>query len=552
MARGVLGKSRPAPQMQGISKPVLNYTNALPRDDLREISHGVSYSRPMHQVTRVEQRRGLPGGRNPQRKPEAPAPGFDFRITEPPAEVMLASATDHRVDESMIGIALGSPRLLETHNLATKKQQVPPPTLWNTERPLSLQRKSSKWRKIGGLFKAKSAMASNANKPFYQVRTEKEGPLQGSTHSIDYESQQRAGTRAEPIENTEVWPCLVPEQEAIMRQQGPYKREMPGSLLQVEIPTVEMERYSVMFGGLLDNSRPSLLNRRSKTLDNVAIPSREASSPLGAPRRRATSPARPRSPNFTLFPMPPTISKASKILGTQNLPQAPDSLRKAQPPLGEPYHGSASDEDSSNTLTAPIPPKQASHRSQASMTSFLSSTSIGTDDETLLIHKIEPVRTFAGMEPPRWDSLNRKAPALAENLEHTPTKNLTISTRELRTGSASTGSTTSSSLILSPLNSTRTGASVSPVGNKVKPAFPPPPRTYAPGEDPIPTIEVSVARSVSVSKGKKQMLVPVRTRASQFNPNERLVPRQAKTPHVTGGEYGHRPGFSQDVHIEMA
>ncbi|KAL2848265.1 hypothetical protein BJX68DRAFT_267708 [Aspergillus pseudodeflectus] len=549
MARGILGKSRPSPEAQSISKPVLKYTDALPRNDLREIEGGISYSRPIHQVVKAEQHPGTSARRSPKRKTGALTPGFDFQITVPPAEASFApSETDHALDESMIGIALGSPRLLESQLSTTQGQRNPPPTPPDVESPSSaLQRKSSKWRKIGGLFKAKSAVAPNVNKPFYQVRAETERPSQGSSHSIDYKSRQRAGSKTEPIENTELWPCLVSEQEAIMQKQSSSSTNAQGSLLQVEIPKVELERYSVMFGGLLNNSRPSLLNRRSKTLDDVTIPGQEVSSPLGPPRRRATSPTRSRSPNFTLFPTTPS-SKASKILGTQNLPQRPDPLRKAQPAAEEPLQEI---EVSRSTPKSEIERKaRPSHRPQPSISSFLSSTSIGSDDEPLLIHKIEPVRTFAGMEEPKWEMINRKRSAQGE--QQPATKVLTINTRELRSESGSSGSTTASSPILSPLDSLRTGVSPVRNNNNVTPAILPPPGKYPPQEDPIPTIEVSIARSISVSKGKKQVLVPVRTRTGHLNTNERLVARQVRTPQVTGGKSAHRPGFSQDVRIELA
>ncbi|KAL2818630.1 hypothetical protein BJX63DRAFT_58622 [Aspergillus granulosus] len=553
MAKGMLGKSRPSPESQSISKPVLKYTDALPRNDLRQIEGGISYSRPIHQVVKAGQRPGTPSGYSTKRKPGAPAPGFDFQITVPPADIALApSETVRALDESMIGIALGSPRLLESQTPTALAHPYPPPTPPDVDGPSSaLQRKSSKWRKIGGLFKAKNAVASNVNKPFYQVRAETETPSQGSSHSIDCKSRQRAGSKTEPIENTELWPCLVSEQEAIMQKQASTSPSAPGSLLQVEIPKVEMERYSVMFGGLLNNSRPSLLNRRSKTLDDVATSGTEvltmASPPLGPPRRRATSPTRSRSPNFTLFPTTPS-SKASKVLGSQNLPQVPDSLRRAQP---------AAEAPSQETGTSQSMPKvendskaQSSHRPQSSVTSFLSSTSIGSDDEPLLIHKIEPIRTFAGMKEPNWEMINRKTSV--GNPPQPTTKKLVVNTRELRSNSGSSTSTTASSPILSPLNSIRTG--VSPVGNNVTPTILPPPGKYPPEEDPIPTIEVSVARSISVSKGKKQVLVPVRTRTrtGHLNSNERLVARQVRTPQVTGGKSAHRPGFSQDVRIELA
>ncbi|KAL4914396.1 hypothetical protein BDW62DRAFT_144663 [Aspergillus aurantiobrunneus] len=554
MAKGILGKSRSPPQTQGISKPLLRYTDAIPRNDLRDVERGVSYSRPIHQDIKAGQHPGMSEGRNLRRITEVPTPQFDFQGTSSPAQSSQVSGMHLGIDEGMIGIALGSPRLLESHNMPSHQmQRIPPPTPPEEERPPSaLQRKSSKWRKIGGLFKAKNAMASNANKPFYQVRPTTEAPpqpAQDSTHSIDYRSRQTAVSKTGPIVNTEVWPCLVSENEALARQPDSSKPKVPGSFLQVEIPPVEMERYSVMFGGLLNNNRPSLLDRRSKTLDNVTIPGKESSPPQVQPRRRATSPVPSQSPSFSLFPTMPT-SKASKVLGTQNLPQAPDPLRRTQTLL----ESQSQDRLSGQTTLKPDtyghnPKERSSHRPHASVTSFLSATSISSDDEHLLIHKVEPVRTYAGMKEPEsdWNHPYRKDP-----VKHEPQQKqkLTINTRELRSDSNSSRSTAeTSSPILSPMNSARAG-----VRNQAI-AFPPPRTTSRAKQDSIPAIEVSVARSVSVSKGKKQVLVPVRTRTNHFNydnsSNERLVVREAKTPKVTSPEYAHRPGLSQDVHIEM-
>ncbi|RDW67314.1 uncharacterized protein DSM5745_09180 [Aspergillus mulundensis] len=561
MARGVLVKSRSPPQAPGISQPLLEYTDALPRNDTREIQPGISYSRPIHQVVKVGQHPAVSRGRDFGENPEPQAREFDFRVTSPPIEA-TTSDTHLGVDESMIGIALGSPRLLEQHNIAPQVQRMPPPTPPEDERPKSpLQRKPSKWKKIGGLFRAKNAVAPNATKPFYQIHATNEGPVQESTHSVDYKSRRRAGTRTAPIENTEVWPCLASENEATAHQQA--SKPNPGSFLQVEIPQVEMERYSVMFGGLLNNERPSLLARRSKTLDNLTIPGKESPSPLGPPRRRATSPAI--SPSFNLFPTMPA-SKAAKVLGTQNLSRVSNqsqaltsSQTKSQETLPEP-----------NKLSLDSRPKAlSSHRPQASVTSFLSATSIGSDDEPLLIHKVEPVRTYAGMKEPFW-SVSRHSPApVAITVPPSDfpmkAKNLTINTRELHSRSDSNSfssvetypytptATSASSPILSPLSIASPARGQTEAITTTVPTFPPPRTTSRAGHNgaPLPTIEVSIARSVSVSKGKGQVLVPVRTRAPQLNSsNERLVVRQAKTPMVTGPAYGHRPGLSQDVRIE--
>ncbi|CBF86946.1 hypothetical protein AN2483.2 [Aspergillus nidulans FGSC A4] len=506
MAKGILGKSRSPARAPGISNPSLNYTDALPRNDLCEIQAGVSYSRPIHQVFKEGQHPGMSDKHNRRKKPDSQVPGFDFQLTSSPVEAE-ALDTHLGVDESMIGIALGSPRLLEQYNTASQPQRIPPPTPPDEERPnSSLQRKPSKWKKIGGLFKAKNAVAHNANKPFYQVQAPNDGPSQGSTHSIDYKPRRRAGTKTAPIENTELWPCLASENETPAHQQG--SKPNPGSFLQVEIPQVEMERYSVMFGGLLNNDRPSLLARRSKTLDNLTIPDKEA----------------------------------TKVLGTQKASEPSDQLRKA---LTAPRNQSQEALPGSNGSTPDICPKTQSHRAQASITSFLSATSIGSDDEPLLIQKFERIRTYAGMKEPSWGvSHSNKAPVtmtVPSSETSTKAKNLTIRTRELHSSSDSNSVsstetfsdtptvTSASSPILSPLSTTKSPPRDKNVATARTISTLPPPRTTSRAGDnaPIPTIEVSVARSVSVSKGKKQVLVPVRKRTPHLNSsNERLVLRR--------------------------
>lgn len=67
---------------------------------------------------------------------------------------------------------------------------------------------------------------------------------------------------------------------------------------------------------------------------------------------------------------------------------------------------------------------------------------------------------------------------------------------------------------------------------------------------PIPRVEVSVARSVSVSRAKRHVLVPVGNRVDQLDAEERIVQRRALTPQITDAHRGHRPGISQELRIE--
>lgn len=67
--------------------------------------------------------------------------------------------------------------------------------------------------------------------------------------------------------------------------------------------------------------------------------------------------------------------------------------------------------------------------------------------------------------------------------------------------------------------------------------------------DHLPAI-VSMARSISVKKGTRQVLVPIGARVDHLNPNERLVERKALMPRVTDVRYGHRHVVSQELQIE--
>lgn len=66
----------------------------------------------------------------------------------------------------------------------------------------------------------------------------------------------------------------------------------------------------------------------------------------------------------------------------------------------------------------------------------------------------------------------------------------------------------------------------------------------------IPTIEVSIARSISVSRGKRQMIVPIGARVDHLHSNERLIERRPMTPRITDVSYGHKHAVSQELQIE--
>lgn len=278
--------TRKVPNVETISYPVLTFSDAMPRDDLRPINDGRhghgkigSWSFP---------RPGTSDGHKHKNPPPGGNATFDFRLTAPPDEVLPSSTRSDRspIGPHMIGVALGSPSMLNP-------QEPLPPPRFNTSifaQPQKEQttpsRKASKWKKIGGLFKAKNALASgekeeNNARPDQQ----KNSTAQDKPAASDRKPKQRN-------EHTEEWPRIEIDPKATNNKTSSLQRSRnfstsgrksskdtngkEGLQLDVNIPDVQMERYSVMFSNVMDrNQRPSLLARRAKTLDSLRVPNAE-------------------------------------------------------------------------------------------------------------------------------------------------------------------------------------------------------------------------------------------------------------------------------------
>jgi hypothetical protein len=65
-----------------------------------------------------------------------------------------------------------------------------------------------------------------------------------------------------------------------------------------------------------------------------------------------------------------------------------------------------------------------------------------------------------------------------------------------------------------------------------------------------PKVEVSIARSISVSRGQKQKLVPLGGRQDRIGPDERLVDKQPLVPMLVDVRRGHHYEKSRNVLIE--
>jgi hypothetical protein len=282
----------------------------------------------------------------------------------------------------MIGVAVGSPSQLQPTNpgsigqspLAKMEMELLNSNDHYFEDPTN-KNKGARWKKIGGLFKAKNAFVNEpAPSPFYQLQAQYAAKVanqsESSFHSrsIDptpheqdarflfdkilgsngqLDPQKYEESSAQPMAGIRSGTDKLsnPSDYTPTQRQPRQKIAPPGlSLLDVKIPDVQMERYSVMFGSLLDKQdSPNLLSRRDRELkklltisdeseessevaraqaqqperfDNPSVnsdPSYLAPDVQNAYPRRATSPTPSKSPSFSLFPQLPQAPE--KIVG---------------------------------------------------------------------------------------------------------------------------------------------------------------------------------------------------------------------------------------------
>ncbi|OQE45915.1 hypothetical protein PENCOP_c001G03062 [Penicillium coprophilum] len=634
MARGMTAVQFRTQSKETISFPVLTYTDALPRNDLQSLEASHHPVQPMTEKWDFSQPSTGDGWfRKP---PPGQGATFDFRLTAPPDEAIRSTRSGRtQTEQHMIGIALGSPGMLN------KDEALPPPR-FDTSMFVETDSadKPSKWKKIGGFFKAKNAFASPSEAP------------QESTFEpqINKDKLPEKPHKARLRKNsTEEWPKLEIDPRKMpmpgRSDQTPLRsrnfslsnkapKEEPsnrGLLLSVDIPDIQMERYSVMFSNVVNkNQKPSLLARRAKTLDNLRVPDAngflKSPAPPPMPQRRATSPARS---SFTLFPTSQS-SKAAQVLGTQNFSRGPSPLMRSNTlPMESPskmpppqlYHGS--NMSSISSFESPVIPKLFSERSNTPRSSSSYDKplpAIKPEPQTTQLQKsAQPERkspspqkirpqqsiqahntavTKAVVQPwahprQRKDSLPRaieKQPQVTlpqnKTTQHQPntisnhhkTKDSARPRLKVETEgrpqppakdtlSSSTSRNSPSALnptqskidrIMSPSSAStgpRSGASPS---ESIRMPFAIPVETVAtvklePAPEPrrpVPEIEVSIARSVSVSRAKRQVLVPIGMRIDHLDPEERVVHRRPLTPQITDAHRGHRPGVSQELRIE--
>ena len=239
----------------------------------------------------------------------------------------------HRLhpDEIVIGLALGSPSQSPTLARSPDNRQVDVSCVCSAPENRAstlghvyeidsggrgIKRKGSKWKSLGSLFGRRETRSAS---PFYQLdheqqpepakqlitqdhvetsvlRRKRAGSNHGSkAHQVGLftglsgeesnsvlrrTSLRRRGLRRKKVEDPQPEMQRIPAKYKPLAMNsdphGENQTRMPGSsLLQVEIPCVELERYSVMFGDVLkppgwqSKPQPSLLARRQAHLEEL-------------------------------------------------------------------------------------------------------------------------------------------------------------------------------------------------------------------------------------------------------------------------------------------
>jgi hypothetical protein len=263
----------------------------------------------------------------------------------------------YSMEKHMIGMALGSP----SHPPFVQSDvhdQLPPPGI-DAEAHVhpegmvgakSANAKAGKWKKFGGLFKPKhnpTTQSTTNTSPLSQPQIVRQDidateskplPLPKDTPLLSQTPEHPILASMDSAETEDVeddFPTLL-------------RVELPK--LEVNIPDVHMDRYSVMFSNLLERRQSAnLLSRRSKVLEklktapdenvvseepllqqhqphNLGLPLEMATSDdheqLKPPpsSRRATSPTPGKSPVFSLFPQPPTTPRRAAAMTSQSKP----------------------------------------------------------------------------------------------------------------------------------------------------------------------------------------------------------------------------------------
>ncbi|KAH0543704.1 hypothetical protein FGG08_002020 [Glutinoglossum americanum] len=276
-------------------------------------------------VTKRDRAIGLPANPHPLRQsppsavPAAEPPMPSYLPPDPPSEPERDPERDpenepeqeperepeQESEITSIGMALGSPRAdrppvvqlpyggsdgFSTYSSSTMGTEVLQGKNYQFKAP-TRQKSTSKWKLFGGMFGKKApATGSRSRSPLYQLAQASESPTPGTVQqeydvhtrppppAKDFGSVEKV-QRAKSVRHAGQKKLVKSPSKATLRSQtlepqtswprtaGPHLESSP--VIDVDIPSIEMERYSVMFGSLLKPRNSSLLARRQVTLEKL-------------------------------------------------------------------------------------------------------------------------------------------------------------------------------------------------------------------------------------------------------------------------------------------
>jgi hypothetical protein len=230
-----------------------------------------------------------------------------FSRTDTPESMMDGRLAGMGVVPGEIGMALGSPSQ-QPINWQSPSPFEPTARSSSPDEqassPVPSRQKSRRWKLLGGLFGGNKKQTASSPQPFYQLQPD---PVQQRVVGEDYDSfgeppvsserrlerSENRGRANSERKSEKVKPDMRrantvptnfdwhdPERERmkipqVTLDEAPSTRNQShngGLMLDVDIPSIQMERYSVMFGSVLQkptSTSSSLLARRQATLEKL-------------------------------------------------------------------------------------------------------------------------------------------------------------------------------------------------------------------------------------------------------------------------------------------
>lgn len=317
------------------------------------------------------------------------------------------------------------------------------------------------------------------------------------------------------------------------------KPSSSGPLLDVEIPKITMERYSVMFGSVLQ-SQPSLLARRQATIQKLksiddAIEREEEGKHHDIPRRASSPQPGTKSPTFGLFPPgPPKKSAQSSSSGTMSRLRSntspallPSPLQATfdhtappqRPPPKEvlkphhykqpPTHLVQKDKITIATLARARgqqpPPREHQFGPDSSNLVLESPTDLSSPEFEIV--KSEPIRPKASyVKEPKWQMMTPP--------QHTPSTATSSSTSDKKPSIPSPATSTHSNLSLG----SEDGDDLLENSSKMNP------------------VELSIARQISISRQQRKLLKPLQTVSTIPKVPQRTPSKPSPVPKIAMGK----------------